>query len=65
MSVYTPLEQGFLDILNTSEVARFDGSDQMPAVVGSGSFWSEGTSLVNGDEDAATAAANIEATWPS
>ena len=65
MAVYTALEQGFLDILNTAEVARFDGSDQMPAVVGSGSFWTEGTSLVNGDEDAAEAAANIEATWPS
>lgn len=64
-SVYQPLEQGFLEILNTAEIARFDGSDQMPAVVGSGSFWTEGTSLVNGDEDAATAAANIEATWPS
>ena len=65
MAVYTALEQGFLDILNTAEVARFDGSDQMPAVVGSGSFWTEATSLVNGDEDAASAAANIEATWPS
>ena len=65
MAVYQPLEQSFLEILNTSEVARFDGSDQMPAVVGSGSFWTEGTSLVNGDQDAAEAAANIEATWPS
>ena len=39
--------------------------DQMPAVVGSGSFWSEGTSFVNGDEDAKTAAQNIEDSWPS
>ena len=42
------------------------GADiEVPAVVGSGSFWSEGTSLVNGDEDVATAAKNIDATWPS
>lgn len=63
-SVYQPLEQSFLEILNSSEVARFDGSDLMPAAVGSGSFWSEGTSAVNGDQDAAEAAANIEASWP-
>ena len=36
----------------------------MPADVGSGSFWSEGTSLVNGDITAEEAAANIQATWP-
>ena len=63
-SVYGPLEQSFLEILNTSDVARFDASDLMPADVGAGTFWSEGTSLVNGDIDAATAAANIEASWP-
>jgi alpha-glucoside transport system substrate-binding protein len=64
-SVYGPLEQGFLEILNNSDLARFDGSDLMPADVGAGTFWSEGTSLVNGDIDAATAAANIQASWPS
>ncbi|WP_040492282.1 ABC transporter substrate-binding protein [Ilumatobacter nonamiensis] len=64
-SVYQPLEQGFLEILNDSELARFDASDLMPADVGAGSFWSEGTSLVNGTIDAQTAADNIEASWPS
>jgi alpha-glucoside transport system substrate-binding protein len=64
-SVYQPLEQGFLEILNESQIARFDASDLMPADVGAGTFWSEGTSLVNGDQDAATAAANIQASWPS
>ncbi len=62
--VYTPFEQNLIDILLSAELARFDGSDLMPAEVGAGSFWSEGTSLVNGDQDAATAAANIEASWP-
>jgi len=58
-------EQGFLKELATANPAAFDASDQMPADVGSGSFWKEGTSFVNGDEDAKTAAANIEASWPS
>ena len=64
-SVYQPLEQGFLKILADSELVRFDGSDLMPAEVGSGSFWTEGTSLVNGDETAEEAATKIEDSWPS
>ena len=64
-SVYQPLEQSFLEILEAAEIARFDGSDLMPADVGAGTFWSEGTSLVNGDTSAADAAAAIEASWPS
>jgi alpha-glucoside transport system substrate-binding protein len=43
-SVYQPLEQSFLEILETSEIVRFDASDLMPADVGAGTFWSEGTS---------------------
>ncbi len=64
-SVYQPLEQGFLEILNSSELSRFDGSDLMPADVGAGAFWTEGTAAVNGDQDAAAAAANIDGSWPS
>ena len=64
-SVYQPLEQSFLEILGASQIARFDGSDLMPADVGAGTFWSEGTSLVNGDITAEEAAATIEASWPN
>jgi alpha-glucoside transport system substrate-binding protein len=64
-SLWAPLEQGFIESLTTADPAAFDASDQMPAEVGSGSFWSEGTSFVNGDEDAQQAADNIEASWPS
>lgn len=64
-SVYQPLEQSFLEILDTSEIFRFDGSDLMPAAVGAGTFWSEGVKLVTGEVDAQTAADNIEASWPS
>jgi len=63
--VYQPLEQSFLEILNTSELSRFDASDLMPAAVGAGTFWSEGTSLVNGDTDAGTAATRIQESWPN
>jgi len=64
-SVYQPLEQGFLDILNNSELSRFDASDQMPADVGAGTFWTDGTSAVNGDLTAQEAADQIEESWPA
>jgi alpha-glucoside transport system substrate-binding protein len=37
----------------------------MPAEVGAGTFWTEGTSAVNGDKTAQEAADAIEASWPS
>lgn len=64
-SLYTDLEQQFLEVLRTGSPAGFDASDQMPPEVGSGTFWSEATALVNGEEDAQTAADNIEASWPT
>jgi len=64
-SVYQPLEQSFLAILENAAIVRFDASDLMPADVGAGTFWTEGTSAVNGDLTAAEAADAIEASWPS
>jgi alpha-glucoside transport system substrate-binding protein len=64
-SVYQPLEQSFLDILASAEIVRFDASDLMPADVGAGSFWTQGTSLVNGDITPQEAADAIEASWPA
>ena len=43
----------------------FDGSDQMPGAVGSGSFWREMTAWVSGSQDRQTTLANIEASWPA
>jgi alpha-glucoside transport system substrate-binding protein len=63
--VYQPLEQSFLEILQTAEVVRFDASDLMPADVGAGTFWSEGTAMVNGDKSPREAAEAIQASWPS
>ncbi|MGH9272250.1 MAG: ABC transporter substrate-binding protein [Ilumatobacteraceae bacterium] len=64
-ALYSTLDQGFLEVLATGDPAGFDGSDQMPGEVGSGSFWAEATALINGEKDAAAAAAAIEASWPS
>jgi len=65
LTKWAALEQGFIKELQTADPAAFDASDQMPAEVGSGTFWTDGTSFVNGDEDAKTAAGNIQSSWPS
>jgi alpha-glucoside transport system substrate-binding protein len=54
-----------LDILATANPVRFDASDLMPADVGAGTFWTEATAVVNGDETVDEALANIDASWPS
>ena len=64
LGLYNDLEQSFVSILQTASPARFDGSDLMPAAVGAGTFWSEGTSAVNGDKSVAEAFAAIDASWP-
>jgi len=45
-------------------VFRFDGSDMMPSAVGAGTFWSEMTNWVKGQDDATTLG-NIEKSWPA
>jgi alpha-glucoside transport system substrate-binding protein len=53
-----------MGILQTGSPARFDASDLMPAAVGSGTFWTESTSYINGDKDLDEAVAAIDASWP-
>lgn len=65
LSVYNDLERAFVEILQTADPARFDASDLMPAAVGAGTFWTEGTSAVNGDKTVEDAFAAIQASWPS
>lgn len=62
-SLWSPLEQSFLEIMANNDV-RFDGSDLMPADVGAGTFWEQGTALVNGETTVEAAAAIIDASWP-
>ena len=64
LSLWNDLEAGFIEILASADPARFDASDLMPAAVGAGTFWSEGTSAVNGDKTIEEAFAAIEASWP-
>jgi alpha-glucoside transport system substrate-binding protein len=45
-------------------VARFDGSDLMPAQVGSKSFWTGMTDWINGTKDTKATLDYIESTWP-
>ena len=58
------LDRAFVKALVEAPFVRFDGSDQMPSVVGSGSFWTEMVKVVNGGENVDTALTNIEASWP-
>ncbi len=44
-------------------VFRFDGSDQMPAAVGSSSFWKQSTNWITGQSTQDTVS-KIEASWP-
>ncbi len=55
--------RGLGEILLGATTFRFDGSDLMPGAVGAGTFW---TGMVDyaGGKDAATVAAEIQASWP-
>ena len=50
-------------LLDPASEFRFDGSDQMPAAVGSGAFWRESTAWITGQSTAETLS-KIEAAWP-
>jgi alpha-glucoside transport system substrate-binding protein len=51
------------EILANAEIVRFDGSDMMPGVVGTGTFWTGMTSYVGGT-DLDIVLDDIEASWP-
>lgn len=52
------------EILANAEIVRFDGSDMMPGVVGTGTFWSGIVDYVGG-EDVESVLSNIESSWPT
>jgi alpha-glucoside transport system substrate-binding protein len=45
-------------------VFRFDGSDQMPAAIGSNEYWTQATNWITG-QDTQTTVDNIERAWPA
>jgi alpha-glucoside transport system substrate-binding protein len=51
------------DLIYTADVFRFDGSDQMPAAIGSNAFWKQATSWITG-QDTKTTVDNVERAWP-
>jgi alpha-glucoside transport system substrate-binding protein len=52
------------EIVADADVARFDASDMMPGEVGTGTFWSEVVSWINGSQDLDQTLQNIDASWP-
>ncbi|MGK5685280.1 ABC transporter substrate-binding protein [Actinoplanes sp. URMC 104] len=50
-------------LLDPKATFRFDGSDQMPAAVGSDAFWKQATAWITG-QDTKTTLDNIEKAWP-
>lgn len=54
-----------VDSIQGASVFRFDGSDQMPGAVGSGSFWKGMVSYTSGNADLNTTLKTIDASWPS
>ena len=52
------------EILANAEIVRFDGSDMMPGVVGTGTFWSGIVDYVGGDE-VDSVLTDIESSWPT
>ena len=51
--------------VNEADVYRFDGSDLMPAEVGTGAFWTGMVDWVSGQEDLKTVLPEIDESWPS
>ncbi len=65
VSLYSSeLDKAFAQSIVDASFVRFDGSDAMPAEVGSGTFWSEPIKVLTGSEDLDTALNNIAASWP-
>ena len=58
------LERGIAELVLEATSFRFDGSDLMPAEVGSGSFWTGMVDYVSGTADLDTVLAEIDASWP-
>jgi alpha-glucoside transport system substrate-binding protein len=65
LSLYSSeLDKAFAQSIVEASFVRFDGSDAMPAAVGSGTFWSEPIKLLTGSQDLDTTLQNIAASWP-
>jgi alpha-glucoside transport system substrate-binding protein len=59
----TDIERGMAETILTATSVRFDGSDLMPAEVGSGSFWKGITDYVSGSANLDQALETIQNGW--
>jgi alpha-glucoside transport system substrate-binding protein len=65
-NVADPIARLGLELLQDPDVTlRFDGSDLMPAAVGSSSFWTEMTEWIAADKPDQQVLDAIEASWPA
>nr|WP_100424216.1 ABC transporter substrate-binding protein [Sediminihabitans luteus] len=63
-NLVNPIDKLSVDLLqDPNTVFRFDGSDQMPAAVGSNAFWKQATAWITGQSTKDTLD-KIEASWP-
>jgi alpha-glucoside transport system substrate-binding protein len=60
---YSPLERRLAETLGEATSVRFDGSDLMPAEVGSGSFWKGVTDYVSGSANLDQALETMQSGW--
>jgi alpha-glucoside transport system substrate-binding protein len=58
------VERSVAAVLGEATTIRFDASDAMPAAVGTGTFWKEVTSYINGDVTLDAALKAIDDSWP-
>ena len=63
-AIEDPFVRAVIELQNSADVFRFDGSDLMPGAVGSGTFWTEITAWVIGG-DTQTFVDNVEDSWPA
>ncbi|MFO7741625.1 MAG: ABC transporter substrate-binding protein [Anaerolineae bacterium] len=59
-----PVDQKQAEILQNATTVRFDASDNMPAQVGTGTFWSGMVEWVADEKDADTVLEEIDNSWP-
>jgi alpha-glucoside transport system substrate-binding protein len=59
------LTRQLFSIAQEADVLRFDGSDQMPGAVGTGSFWTGIVDWISGEADLEQALTTIEESWPA
>jgi alpha-glucoside transport system substrate-binding protein len=64
-NLVSPIDKLAYEILQDDAATfRFDGSDMMPAAIGSSAFWTQATKWITGQSTKATVD-NIEAAWPN